>query len=684
DIERLSVRPHSAARAPNPTPEPIPAKGAAVKVQIGKGELEIASADGQNVVIAANSGYSYSKDAGTTWTATGKTGCQLSSVRPCDGDPSLAVGKSGAVYYAWIGGTQKVSQNDSVSVSTNNGQTFAFAGNAATCLQTGSKCSVPDQEKIAADRSWPSFLGKDRVYNVWRDLVNNQVRISCSRDGGATWSAGPGVGPGTIVAAGDYGRVTVGGDAAVYVAYVDGGNMMLHKFSNCDWGLAPQAGWPVMVSAFNKIYFPEPGLDRCCPPGMSNPKVAVDDVNPLHVYYAFVTNTDATNEDVMVFDSMDGGATFPRSVRVNAAVAAHRFMPWISTYGGVAVLGWYDRRYASAKQNDLTRYFVGGAAVRGPHLQRLGEIDVSGIDDNQCSLWPKAPSKKRDSSSCSTQPQLAGVCVVTATNVKTTTRCNFRKCRKNSKNCECPNGDTCQTDGSTTKYGDYNGNAAAAGLSFSAWTSSTPPASVGGTTKSLRIYASTNFVPSDFYVRDWTATPSYFDDGTQPSTNPVYWATSDVWNQSTNVASAPGPDGYVRGDPPSRTGSNYAFARVSRRAPAAASAPNATVKVNFYVTYFGFKAPYTPLGPETVTFGPSDMMLTTPAHAWSIPAGSPSPLSLAVEIEAPDGDDFSQPSLGSRSKIPIIDYFTPDNNKAKRTLRETVGASASSEVVPRQ
>jgi hypothetical protein len=54
-------------------------------------------------------------------------------------------------------------------------------------------------------------------------------------------------------------------------------------------------------------------------------------------------------------------------------------MPWISTSGGVAVLGWYDRRYATAASNDLTLYFVGGAAVRGPNLQALAETDLSGI-----------------------------------------------------------------------------------------------------------------------------------------------------------------------------------------------------------------------------------------------------------------------------------------------------------------
>jgi hypothetical protein len=304
--------------------------------------------------------------------------------------------------------------------------------------------------------------------------------------------------------------------------------------------------------------------------------------------------------------------------------------------------------------------------VRGPHLQSLWETDVSGVDDQQCSLWTVAPRSPKDSDKCSVQPQQAGRC-----SISTNTKCDFDDCNPWTPACKCGRKETCNTGTGDPKYGDYNGNAAAAGLSFSAWTSSTPPATVGGPGPSLNVYASTNHVPSDFYVRDWTAAPSLFDDGSQPSTNSVYWATSDVWNQSTSAASAPGPKGYVRGDPASRTGSNYAFARVSRRAPAAATAPNATVKANFYLVPsgpgIGVKGFNTSLGSETLTFGPGDMMLTTPGHAWSIPVGSPRTISLAVEIEAPDGDVFAQPSMGDRTKV-LLDPFTPDNNKARRVL----------------
>src|SRR5579859_5904667 len=128
-------------------------------------------------------------------------------------------------------------------------------------------------------------------------------------------------------------------------------------------------------------------------------------------------------------------------------------------------------------------------------------------------------------------------------------------------------------------------------MHFSAWASATPPVSVGGAGGVLRVYASTDRVPSDFYVRDWNAGGS-FDNGAQPSTNPVFWATSDVWNQNNTGTEAPDGTGSVPGDPPVRAGSNYAFARVSRRAPAAATAPSATVTVNFYSGDYGLGAPF--------------------------------------------------------------------------------------------
>jgi hypothetical protein len=677
EVKKLTRPPRTPAQAAPEPPKELgpaanrrpgrPSPGVAVQVQAGLGELEVATNDGQHVVVAANSGFSFSDNFGATWTFGGGTPCNQAA---CDGDPSLSVGNSGDIYYAWIGGTSSTALSDGVSRSIDNGHTFTFRGLSATCPGT-TGCTVADQEHIAADRNNAAAGGDDRVYSVWRNFAPSfSIRISCSADGGTTWTGGVAIG------AGDLPRVSVGGDGFVYVAWPSGGNMMLHKFSNCDGGFTPQVGWPVTVSAFTNVVCPVPGLDRCNGRNiLSSQKVAVDDLDSNHIYYAFATSTGAGNEDVMVFDSTDGGATFPRSVRVNNAVTARRYMPWISTYGGVAAVSWYDRRNSTAANNDLTRFFIGGAAVRGPNLVALTETDLSGANDTQCSTWPCATNASTDSESCSVQPQLAGRCMVTfgPPPVGSGTPCDF-------SSTTCPVGESCLFNRGCPKYGDYNGNAAGAGRMYSAWSSAVPPASVGGAGGSIKVYASADRIPSDFFVRDWNASPN-FDNGTQPSTNPVFWATSDVWNQSTGTAAAPGPDGSVLGDPPSRAGSNFAYARVFRRAPAMSTAPDATVTANFFFGDYGLGSPFVPIGSETVTFTAADNSLMTPAHSWTVPAGASSHLCLAVQIEGPNGDTFALPTISGIAPGPADPLIIADNNKAQRNLQDTIGTSAGTELI---
>ncbi len=672
-VQRLTrppghLPPQAAAMRPETRPETQPqpgggkSPGVAVQVQTGVGELEVATNDGQHVVVAVNSGYSYSDDFSATYTFGGGTPCNQAV---CDGDPSLAAGVSGDIYYAWIGGTSVSAFSDGVSRSIDNGHTFTFRGLSATCPgSTG--CTVADQEHIAADRNNAAVGGGDRVYSVWRDFGTVfSIRISCSIDGGTTWTGGE------AIAAGDLPRVSVGGDGAVYVAYPSGGNAMLHKFSNCDSGLTPNVGWPITVSTFTNVGCPVPGLDRCNGRNiLSSPKVAVDDLDPSHIYYAFATATSPANEDVMVFDSTNGGVSFPRSVRVNDPVTGRRYMPWIATYGGIATVSWYDRRTASAASNDLTRFHVGGAAVRGPNLVQLADTDLSNVDDTECSGWPScdATNAVTDSESCSTQPQLAGWCSVSHT------PCDFLT-------PACPAGQTCVTDRGCPKFGDYNGHAAGAGRAYSAWASATPPAGLSGTAGTIRVYASADRIPSDLYVRDWNDSPTSFDNGAQPSTHANFWSTSDVWNQSASAVDSPGAGGFVVGDPPNRAGSNFTFAQVSRRAPAMSTAPDAVVTVHFLFGDFGMSADFVPIGDETVTFAAADITKITPAHSWTVPTTASSHLCLAVQIDGPDGDTFALPSLIGNAPGPADPLILADNNKAQRNLQDTIGTGAGTELI---
>jgi hypothetical protein len=466
-------------------------------VQTGVGELEVAvSADGQHVVVAANSGHSHSDDGGQTFTNDGGTPCIFHG---CDGDPSLAVGQSGAFYYAWIGvpsgapgGNPPDGATDSLSISTDNGHTFSFLSNAVVCPSTTpASCTVPDQEHIAADRNTLSASSKDRVYLVWRNFssVALTARIVCSSDGGATWSAQT-----TVDAAGDFPRVNVGKDGFVYVAYHSGANIMLHKFSACDSGFTPQAGFPVTVAAFTSVPCPMPGLDRCNDGNiLSSPTVAVDDLDANHVFVAWANSSGSGNENVMVADSTDGGATFPRSVQVNSALTARRFMPWLSTYGGVAYVNWYDRRNATATNNDLTRYFGGSAAVKGGSLVAGLEADISQVNDPHCSNWPCGPRSSSDSESCSIQPELAGVCGHSPAQAGDShARCDFSA-------GGCPGTESCLTSGGCPKYGDYNGGAAISGRRYAAWSSFTAPAGVTGAAAARRdTRANAKFEPDRF------------------------------------------------------------------------------------------------------------------------------------------------------------------------------------------
>lgn len=458
----------------------VPGPGFPARAVTGGSEISMAaSTSGRFVVIGSNGGYSFSSDAGRTWTEAG-IACPA-GFTACNGDPSLAVGLSGAFYYAIIGwptGANTQDPNGTASTviysSTNNGQTFNFVNNAVVCNNGGAGSCFPDQEHITADRVLPGAGGGDQVYSVWRnfDATDQDPALVCSQDGGQNWTAPLNVGAGFVP------RIGIGGDGFVYVVYRSGNNIMLHKYSPCSAGLTPQAGFPVTVTGVTDVTCPVAGLDRCNDGNiLSSHTVAVDDVNPQRVYVSYATNTAAgLNENVFVRVSTDGGATFSAPTQVNSTGNARRYMPWVCSVGGAAYVTWYDRRFGIAGiSDDFTDFYggsvrldAGGTLVAGP------EFRISGVSDANCgSGWPCAPRATGDSESCPVQPQLAGVCRDNnAATADSNQRCDF------STGPACPAGETCQTGGGCPKYGDYNGNACAGGRLFMAWASVAAPPGV--------------------------------------------------------------------------------------------------------------------------------------------------------------------------------------------------------------
>jgi hypothetical protein len=242
------------------------------------------------------------------------------------------------------------------------------------------------------------------------------------------------------------------------------------------------------------VQCPVPGLDRCNNGNnLSSFTVAVDDTNVNHVYVAYAQNTSATNENVVVRDSTDGGATWPaaRVVTVNSGVNARRFMPWLCTANGVAYASWFDRRASTATNNSLTDFFSGSAFLNGAGNLVVGselQVNAVGSADAQCNAgkatgsagsWPGGSRATTDSTSCQPQPQLGGQCQHSPGQAGDSMQaCNL------SGGSICPGTESCLATplGGTPKYGDYNGNACAAGRFYTIWPSATPPPGTTATT----------------------------------------------------------------------------------------------------------------------------------------------------------------------------------------------------------
>ena len=197
---------------------------------------------------------------------------------------------------------------------------------------------------------------------------------------------------------------------------------------------------------------------------------------------------------------------------------------------------------------------------------------------------------------------------------------------------------------------------------------------------------------SDFYVRDWTLSPTNADNGAEPSTDNDFWDFSDVWNQnSSSVASPPNSNDQPQSENALAGADNYGFARIRRNQLPASGSGSVTVTAHFLISEFGTGSNFVddffsdpsdpdvsfPGGDVTVTFADTDQgPLVTPPTTWTLAPTTSDHLCIAVEITA-TGDPFAAPGLTGRapgqpgSTVSVLN----DNNKAQRNLRVTPAAS---------
>ena len=175
---------------------------------------------------------------------------------------------------------------------------------------------------------------------------------------------------------------------------------------------------------------------------------------------------------------------------------------------------------------------------------------------------------------------------------------------------------------------------------------------------------------SDFYVRDWTDNATTHDAGLEPSTNPVFYATSDVWNQRSNSAPTFVSD-VPQNDDPQNDAGNFAFVRVSRNAAGTAE----TVNVEFLVAEFGTGSPYASVATTTVSFGAGDLSAIATAP-WTLGPTSSTHLCLGAQVSTAS-DPFVTPGLnGNTPGWPTTDLMViNDNNKGQRNMSVHYGMS---------
>jgi hypothetical protein len=178
-----------------------------------------------------------------------------------------------------------------------------------------------------------------------------------------------------------------------------------------------------------------------------------------------------------------------------------------------------------------------------------------------------------------------------------------------------------------------------------------------------------DFTP-DLYVRDWTDSAAVHDDGVEPSTQNVFYRTSDVWNRRSAAAGAFVGDAPQNQDPQAGNGTagdNFMFARISRND----ASVEQTVRAHFLFAEFGTGSPYidcsTAADPSvTLAPGVSSQIVSLP---WHLHPSSSNHLCIAVQVYS-DGDPYLPPGLlGYTPGWPTTDLMViNDNNKAQRNI----------------
>jgi len=308
------------------------------------------------------------------------------------GDPALAFDSRGRVYFANIadhegpGGSFTapsvvVSRSDDGGLSYSTPVTVA-SGQGAINGGADPLTVFQDKEFIAAD-AYPASPFRDRVYVSWTSFQERFVGknvyarspiLLVHSDDGERWTPGQeingshpacsvqfGGGPAKQCDENQFSVPAVAPDGKVYVAFENFNTPAENQYmvvSSADGGAS--WGGPVRVDAVHDINYPgnlsgRSTLTGCQFRVAAAGNMAADPSDPSGntVYLAWADNRNgtaaATNSDVLLARSSDGGATW--TVSVIDAAPNDQFYAWVAVGpGGGVRVGYMDRSYSSGQQ----------------------------------------------------------------------------------------------------------------------------------------------------------------------------------------------------------------------------------------------------------------------------------------------------------------------------------------------
>lgn len=282
-------------------------------------------------------GYSYSTDAGATWSVSALLDSTLLGgglLR--NSDPSVATDTAGNFYITTIALDNSNGSNTlAIYKSTDGGVTFPIA----LPLALGSS---EDKEMITCDNVTGSPF-RNNLYISWSRLaLSPDIRLIRSTNGGLNWSTPVNVSSSATDGQGSDPAVGVNGE--LYVTWIGGFTSDVQYFNkSTDGGLT--FGTPVQVASG-----PVPVIPWSQSGGTTFPSIATDISGGPRNGYIYITWCDGTNGDCDVFlsRSTDHGATWSSRVRVNNDGIGNgkvQAWPWIAVNNdGSIAINFFDTR----------------------------------------------------------------------------------------------------------------------------------------------------------------------------------------------------------------------------------------------------------------------------------------------------------------------------------------------------